>query len=53
MVGLLILGGNGMLEKASTAARLITMGVRAFLSSNKVFVVVLLERSGYFIYHQV
>jgi hypothetical protein len=53
IVGLLILGGNGMPDKARNAAHLRTMGGRDFLSSINVFDVDLSERSGYFIYHQV
>jgi len=53
IVGLLILGGNGMPDKDSTASLLRKMGGRAFLSSINVFVFDILERSSYFIYHEV
>jgi hypothetical protein len=52
-VGLLVLGGNGMPDKTNTTACLRTVVGRAFLTSINVFVFDLLERSGYFIYHEV
>ena len=53
IVGLLILGGNGMPDEVGTAARLRTMCGRAFVSSINVFVVDLSERSGYYIYREI
>jgi len=53
IVGLLILGGNRIPDEASTVAGLRTMGGRTLVSSINVFVVDLLERDGYFIYHEI